>query len=332
MAANLRLITREKYFSRLGPEKKSWQDDYLAMYSSWLNGVVTDPALMLIPVDDHLVHRGDGVFDVMRCINGRIYQMEAHLKRLENSASAISLDLPPEYGEIRDIIKELVLIGGEKECIIRIIISRGPGGFSTNPFECLSSQIYINIIRYNNLPDSDYKEGVSLVSSKVPVKKSFFATIKSCNYLQNVLMKMEAINAGYKYSVNVDEDGFVGEGSTENIGIVSKDGYIKIPAFEKTLPGTTAKRVFELSNELVKDKLIKGAKFAGISPEDVYLSSEVILMGTSINILPVVNFNGKVIGRGTPGSVYWKLSHLLWNDMNENNDLLTEIKWNKNRR
>jgi len=297
------------------------------MYSSWLRGVVTDPALMLIPADDHLVHRGDGVFDVMRCINGRIYQMESHLKRLELSARVISLNLPPEYDKVRDIIKSLVLIGGEKDCIIRIIISRGPGGFSTNPFECPSSQLYINIIRYKKMPDKDYREGVSLVLSRVPVKKSFFATIKSCNYLQNVLMKMEAINAGHKYSVNIDDDGFIGEGSTENIGIVSKDGYIKIPGFENTLAGTTAKRIIELADILVKDEVIKGVQFARILPEDVYLSSEVMLMGTSINILPVVNFDGKVIGTGSPGPVYSKLSYLLWKDMNENMDLLTEIEW-----
>jgi len=213
MTFNLRSITRKSFFSSLGSKEKKWQDNYLAMYSSWLRGIVTDPALMLIPADDHLVHRGDGVFDVMRCINGRIYQMESHLKRLELSARVISLNLPPEYDKVRDIIKSLVLIGGEKDCIIRIIISRGPGGFSTNPFECPSSQLYINIIRYKKMPDKDYREGVSLVLSRVPVKKSFFATIKSCNYLQNVLMKMEAINAGHKYSVNIDDDGFIGEGS-----------------------------------------------------------------------------------------------------------------------
>jgi len=327
MKVNLRSITRENFFSSLGPKEKQWQDDYLAMYSSWQHGVVTDPALMLVPIDDHLVHRGDGVFDVMRCVNGRIYQMESHLKRLKHSAKAISLNFPPEYDQVRDIIKNLVLAGGEKDCIIRTIISRGPGGFSTNPFECPSSQLYINTVRYHEVHEKDYREGVSVVLSKVPVKESFFATIKSCNYLQNVLMKMEAINAGHKYSVNIDDNGFLGEGSTENIGVVSEDGYIKIPSFENTLAGTTAKRVIELADTLVKDKIIKGARFAGISLEDVYLSREVVLMGTSINILPVVNFNGKVIGTGSPGPVYSKLSYLLWNDMNENKDLLTGIEW-----
>jgi branched-subunit amino acid aminotransferase/4-amino-4-deoxychorismate lyase len=327
MALNLRSITRKNFFSSLGPKERQWQNNYLAMYSSWHHGVVTDPALMLVPIDDHLVHRGDGVFDVMRCINGRIYQMESHLKRLENSARAISLAFPPEYDEVRDIIKTLVLTGGEKDCIIRTIISRGPGGFSTNPFECPSSQLYINIVRYREVDEKGYREGISVVLSKVPVKESFFATIKSCNYLQNVLMKMEAINAGHKYSVNIDDNGFLGEGSTENIGIVSEDSYIKIPSFENTLAGITAKRIIDLADTLVKDKIIKGVRFAGISLEDVHLSQEVVLMGTSINILPVINFNGKIIGDGAPGPIYSKLSYLLWKDMHENKDLLTEIEW-----
>jgi len=327
MTFNLRPITRKDFFSSLGPDHRKWQDNYLAMYSTWHHGIVTDPVLMLVPIDDHLVHRGDGVFDVMRCVNGRIYRMESHLKRLEDSARAISLNFPPEYEDIRDIIKSLVLAGGDKECIIRTIISRGPGGFSTNPFECPSSQLYINIIRYHELEEKDYREGVSVVLSKVPVKESFFATIKSCNYLQNVLMKMEAINAGYKYSVNIDDNGFLGEGSTENIAIMSEDNRFKIPSFEHTLAGTTAKRVMELADTLVKDRIIKGAGFGRISPEDVYRSREVMLMGTSINVLPVVNFNGKIIGSGSPGPVYSKLSGLLWKDMRENKDLLTDIEW-----
>lgn len=327
MTINLRAISRENFFSNLGPANKTWHAEYLIMYSSWFNGYVTDPELMLIPCDDHLAHRGDGVFDVMRCINGKIYQMDAHLQRLERSAKAVSLDLPSEYKDIRELVKDLILKGGEKDCVIRIIISRGPGGFSTNPNECTSSQLYINILRHHKPPDSDYTEGVSVITSRVPVKKPFFAVIKSCNYLPNVLMKLEAINAGCKYSVNIDEEGFIGEGSTENICIVSEDGDIKIPGFENTLAGTTAGRIFHLADRLVTDKSVKGVQFAKISPEDVYRSSEVMMMGTSMNLVPVVRFDGKVIGKGVPGPVYLELSQLLWNDMTENTDLLTEVGW-----
>jgi branched-subunit amino acid aminotransferase/4-amino-4-deoxychorismate lyase len=327
MTINLTQITKENFFANLGPMEKTWHSDYLVMYSSWFNGYVTDPDLMLIPCDDHLAHRGDGVFDVMRCVNGKIYQMDAHLQRLERSAKTVSLNFPSGYGDIRAIIKSLILKGGEKNCIIRIIISRGPGGFSTNPYECASSQLYINIIRHHKLPESDYTKGVSAITSRIPAKNPFFAVIKSCNYLPNVLMKMEAINAGCKYSINIDENGFIGEGSTENICIVSEDGYFRIPEFENTLAGTTASRVFQLAHNLVKDQSLKGIRFAKISLEEAYHSSEIMMMGTSINLVPVVSFDGRCIGNGIPGPIYSKLSQLLWHDMTDNIDLLTEVGW-----
>jgi branched-chain amino acid aminotransferase len=192
----MRLITKENFFLSLADQYRPWQKDYLAMYSSQWSGVTTDPDLMMVPIDDHLVHRGDGAFEVIRCVRGKIYQMEAHLKRLERSAKTISLNFPPDYDRITDVITRVVLIGGERDCLIRVIISRGPGSFSINPHDCPSSQIYVNVNRFRSLPGKCYKEGIPLVTSNIPIKKSFFATVKSCNYLPNVLMKMEAIEAG----------------------------------------------------------------------------------------------------------------------------------------
>ena len=324
---NFRPITKDDFVSNLASEERPWQENYLAMYSSQWHGFVTDPALMMVPVDDHLVHRGDGVFDVMRCVNGKIYQMEAHLKRLEWSAKAISLDLPSDYDQIREILRTLILEGGEKDCLARVILSRGPGSFSTNPYECPSSQMYVLLVRYHSLPDKCYQEGIPIITSKIPIKKSFFATIKSCNYLPNVLMKMEAIQSECLYSVALDEDRCLAEGSTENVGVLSKDGILKFPGFDKTLAGTTVKRVFELGQTLVEDGVIQGIQFARIPLEAAYLSSEVMLFGTSINILPVVSFDGRRIGDGSPGTVCLKLSSLLWKDMTENRDLLTKVEW-----
>lgn len=327
IAMNLKTVTKENVFQSMAREKKPWQGDYLAMYSSQWQGMVTDPDLMTVPIDDHLVHRGDGVFDVMRCVEGSIYQMEAHLSRLEKSAKAISLSLPPDYGQIREIIKTLILAGGEKNCIIRVILSRGPGGFSTNPFESPSSQIYINVIRYRRPSKTFYRKGVSLVTSRIPIKKSFFATIKSCNYLPNVLMKMEAINAGSQYAIGLDEESFLAEGSTENISVLSSDGILRLPGFEKTLAGITAKRLFELAETLIQEEKLQSVRFDRIPLEEAYHASEILLTGTSINILPVARFDGKPVGQGRPGPLYQSLSRLLDRDMRENRDLLTPIAW-----
>ncbi|MDY6881740.1 MAG: aminotransferase class IV [Thermodesulfobacteriota bacterium] len=282
---------------------------------------------MTIPIDDHLVHRGDGVFDVMRCIHGSIYQMEQHLQRLEHSAEAISLDVPSDYSEVRDIIKQLVLLGGEKDCVIRVVLSRGPGSFGISPQDCPTSQMYINVIRFHDLPIEYYEKGIPLVTSRIPIKKSFFANIKSCDYLPNVLIKMEALKQGCQYSVALDEEGFLAEGSTENIGVVSPDRTLKFPGLERTLSGTTVRRIFQLANVLVEEKTIKEVKFDQISPEDAYAAKEIFLTGTSLNILPVVSYDKRCIGEGVPGPVYSKLSSLLWKDMTENKEFLTPIDW-----
>jgi branched-chain amino acid aminotransferase len=329
---DLEKITKENFFSRLAAKERPWQEDYLAMYSSQWPGFVTDSDLMTVPIDDHLVHRGDGVFDVMRCVKGKIYQMEAHLRRLERSAKSISLDLPSDYHQIRDIMKALILAGGEKDCVIRVILSRGPGSFTTNPYECPSSHLYMVVSRYHSLPEKAYQDGIPLVTSRIPIKKSYFATIKSCNYLPNVLMKMEAIQAGCKFSVALDEEGCLAEGSTENIGVVSSAGVLKFPGFEKTLAGITVKRIFELAEMLAKEGAIQDVQFEKIPLKEAYLCSEVMLLGTSINILPVVSFDGRTVGKGVPGPVYFELSSLLWKDMCENKDLLTSLDWAKHDR
>ena len=324
---DLRQITKDNFTLNLNGEDSPWHEDYLSMYSSQWKGFTTDPDLMMIPIDDHLVHRGDGAFDVMRCVRGRLYQMEEHLTRLRGSASAISIGFPPDFENIRDLIKALLVIGGEKDSLVRVILSRGPGSFTTNPYDCPSSQLYINVVRLHSLPDKYYREGLPIITSSIPIKKSFFANIKSCNYLQNVLMKKEAVEAGCKYSVALDEHGFLAEGSTENIGVLTKDSILKFPEFERTLSGKTVNRVFFLAGQLVGEGLIKEAKFAKIDPEEAYEAKEIFLTGTSIGVLPVVSYDGRRIGIGSPGSVYARLSSLLWEDMTQNRELLTEIEW-----
>lgn len=326
----LNRITKEAYLENLALEKKPWQDNYLAMYSTHWQGYVTDPHLMMVPIDDHLVHRGDGVFDVFRCVDGRIYQLEAHLERLERCAKAISLNLPLQYAQVREIVKALVvkalvLKAAQNDCIIRIILSRGPGGFSTNPMECPSSHMYINVIRYRPPPEKYYQEGISTLTSKVPVKDAHFANIKSCNYLPNVLMTMEAVNAGYAYAIGLDDSRGLAEGATENVAVLDKEGILKFPPFDRTLAGITAKRVSELAETLVAENRIRHVFFERIPLEEVYQSKEMMLVGTSINILPVVRHDGRQIGKGIPGPVYTELSALLEKDMRVNRELLTEL-------
>ncbi len=295
------------------------------MYSSQWHGFTTDPDLMHVPLDDHLVHRGDGVFEVMRAIDGKVYQMDEHLQRLNRSAEAIALDLPPDYKDIKEIVSRLIRLAPYKDCVIRIIISRGPGSFNVNPFDCPASHMYVNIMRFRGMPRKYYSEGVSLVSSSVPVKKTFFANIKSCNYLPNVLMKMEASNKGADFPVSLDENGCLAEGATENIGVLTKDNILEFPFTHRTLSGITAKAVLRLSVNLIEKGMIADAKRANITPEEAYMAKEIFLTGTSIDVLPVVSYDNHVISNGIPGPVSAELLRLLRDDMIYNKQRLSDV-------
>jgi branched-chain amino acid aminotransferase len=262
-----------------------------------------------------MVHRGDGVFEVIKYRHGYIYQFQAHLDRLKTSAEAVEIKPPVDYGEIKKIVKDTVRLTKTKDGIIHIYISRGPGGFSVNPFESEQSQLYVVITRWKEVPTRYYREGVKVIVSDIPVKPGFFAQIKSCNYLPNVLMKQQAIKARADFAVNLDEKGNLAEGATESIGLVTKEGFLKFPEFKRILRGITLGRVAILAKELEKRRLIKGIKFGDISLEEVYAAQEVFLFGTTIDVLPVTIFAGKKIGSGRPGPVFFALKELFETDI-----------------
>ena len=312
---SLSLLSPKEAFYRFVQRKRPYHNDYLAMYSTLLGGVVTDPSLMLIPIDDHMVHRGDGVFEVIKYRHGYIYQLQAHLDRLKTSAEAVEIKPPVDYREIKQIVKDTVRLTKTKDGIIHIYLSRGPGSFSVNPFESEGPQLYVVITKWKELPARYFQEGVRVIVSDIPVKPGFFVRIKSCNYLPTVLIKQQAIKAGADFAVNLDEEGNLAEGATESIGFVTKDGFLKFPEFKRILKGITLQRVAVLANELEKKQLIKGVKFEAFSLEEIYTAQEVFLFGTTIDVLPVTIFAGKKIGTGRPGPVFFALKELFETDV-----------------
>lgn len=319
------VLTSADLAARLEDLRRPWHENYLAMYSSQWGGLVTDPVLMCLPADDHLVHRADGVFDVSKCVDGQAYCLKAHLDRLQRSAGAIGLALPPEYDHVLDIIKAAVRAGGVKDVIIRIMVSRGPGGFSTNPHECPASQLYVLIYRLKTPPKRAYEEGVTIISAPVPVKTAFFANIKSCDYLSNVLVKKAAVEAGADFAVTWDENGFLAEGSTENIILVSPGAELLIPEFERTLRGITVTRVTELAQGLAGEGLLRKVRAARIDRGLAQRCPEVILCGTSLDVLPVSQWDGRKVGGGRAGPVAKRLRELMLSDMAHNRELLTPM-------
>jgi branched-chain amino acid aminotransferase len=322
----IEMLSFDAVIDRLLSQKLDYQQNYLAMYSSWYGGIIADPALMMVPIDDHLVHRGDGVFEACKCVAGNIYALDRHLDRLERSVAVSDLAWPMSRGQLVDAILATARVADGADCIIRLFISRGPGGFSTSPSECLASQLYIVVTTLKRPPREKYEQGVTLKSSRIPIKKAYFANVKSCNYLPNVLMKKEAEDAGVDYTVSLDEGEFLGEGPTENIGIVTAAGELLVPRFDRILRGITVTRSLELARQLAASKILTAIGEADITPGQAYTASEAMMFGTTFDILPVVRYDDRPIGDGRPGPVFKALLQLIEKDQRECSDMLTRVK------
>lgn len=285
------------------------------MYSSWLGGIVKDPSMMLIPVDDHLVHRGDGVFEAFKCQHKRIYLLEEHLDRLEKSAAALSLPWPHSRAEMREIIIQTVRASGLSEAVLRLYISRGPGTFSPNPYDSIGSQMYLIVTALKNLPAEKYEKGARIGKSQVPPKEPWLARIKTCNYLPNVMMKKESVDRGLDFTVGFDAQGFLTESSTENMILLSAEGSLIHPTLQQILSGTTMNRVFELAQALLPSGEIKKIEARNISEKEIQEAQELMMAGTTLDVLPVVEYENRKIASGQVGPVARRLLQLLREDI-----------------
>ncbi len=326
MSESIRRLSFDEIIDRLIATSKPYQKQYLAMYSSWYGGIITDPALMMVPVDDHLVHRGDGIFEAFRCMDGNIYALNRHLNRLELSAQGLSLNMPLSRSDLASAVIETVRAANALECVVRIFVSRGPGGFSVDPYECPESQLYIVVADAPLPPEEKYEQGVTLRSSSTPAKKDYFANLKSCNYLPNVLMKKEAHDLGVDFTISIDDRGCLGEGATENVGIITQGGEFLVPGFERILRGITISRLMELAESLASAGDLKRVAEVDLTPEEAYKAKEIMLFGTSFDVLPVVEYDGHIIGDGKPGPFSKKFLSMLRDDMRNNAEMLTTVK------
>ena len=294
------------------------EKQYWGFYSSLWGGFSNDPRLMLLPVDDHMVHRGDGVFEALKVTAGQIYLLEAHLNRLLRSAQMIELKHSWTLETLTEIVhktwQRIASSRGENctEAIIRIFLSRGPGSFGTNPNDSIGAQLFV-IVMNPTKPNSGWiKEGVKTAQSQIPIKPGWFSQVKSCNYLPNVLMKMEALRLGLDFTLNFDEQGYLAEGSTENVAWVSSDGVLSHPPLDHILKGTTLCRVFDLAEALGKFRLNRQAR---IRKEEVKKCRALMMIGTTLDVLPVQSFEDK---KWTDFSIAQVLRDLLLKDQGFN--------------
>jgi branched-subunit amino acid aminotransferase/4-amino-4-deoxychorismate lyase len=322
---NIPKYTLQDLVSNIDRLRRPWHENYLSMFSSVFDGIVTDPVLMTLPVDDHIVHRGDGVFDVFKAVDGRAFCMNEHLDRLERSAKGIDLKLPVPRERLVDIIRATAKAGGQQNIMIRVMVSRGPGGFTTNPYECPASQLYVVITRLKTLPAEAYDQGVRIISVPVPIKPPPYANIKSCDYLTNVMIKKAAVEADVQFAVTWTTDGHLAEGSTENVFLVSPDRELLVPNFNHVLKGVTLTRVMALAEILVEEGVLTGIRNADIDRDLAKRSQEVMVCGTTLDVVPVTNWDGRQIGNGLPGPAARRLLELLRHDLRYNETLLTPL-------
>jgi branched-chain amino acid aminotransferase len=321
----VRQFDRETLAEMLDGMHRPYQDGYYAMFSTHFGGIVTDPVLMTVPVDDHLVHRGDGVFETMKCVRGGIYNMQAHLERLVDSARSLELEMPMDPDGVREVVTQTVRAGGRHDCLIRLIVSRGPGSLGVDPYDCPQAQVYVVVSRLRPPFMRSHPRGARAGTSSFPVKQPFFATMKNCNYLPNVLMRKEAVDRGLDFVVAFDDSGLLAEGATENVGVVTKGNVLRFPGLDGVLRGTTMMRVAELAAPLVPGGDLAAVDFGNIGREDVLCASEFLVLGTTRDVTAVTEFDGRQVGCGRPGPVYRKLAGLLLEDIQRNLRMRTEV-------
>src|SRR5437867_595833 len=310
----LRVLDATDVLDNLRALRRRQPVKYWAFYSSQLGGIVTDPALMIIPFDDHMVHRGHGIFDTAAIEAGKIYDLEAHLDRFVRSARNSKLKLPARE-EMRDIIVRTTAASGRRDGSIRYWASAGPGSLGLTPAAGAEPGFFVMVFAGLSYPDCWYTEGLRVMTTTYPIKPPLYAITKSTNYLPNVLMQMEAREAGFDNGVFIDASGHVGESSNMNVAFVTQDGVFRHPKFDHILAGCTSLRVLELAALLQDRGLVKGVSVCDIPVDEARAAREMLLLGSSVKVAPIIQWDAQPIGDGKPGPVAKALLEVIENDM-----------------
>ena len=276
-----------------------------AFYEHRMGAICRDPHLLLVPLDDHMVHRGDAIFESLSLLEGRIIQLDAHLERMKHSADVLALEPPCPWEDVRRIIIDVAVTGGEPYGGLKVLLGRGCGGLGVDPAECSESSLYIVATRSRPMPESFWQKGLTAARSAIPAKQEWLAQIKSTNYLANALMTREAREKGVDVTFSFDENGFLAEAAIANVAMVDREGRMLMPEFRRALPGTTSLRAMELARAFMPVVL------TDITEEILEQASEILVLGTTCECVAVTHYNGKPVGDGRPGPMADRLRHLL---------------------
>jgi branched-chain amino acid aminotransferase len=270
----------------------------------YLDGKFVDEADAKISVFDHGLLYGDGIFEGIRLYGGNIFRLEEHLERLENSAKAILLDMPWSRKEISDATCETCRQNGLKDAYIRLVVTRGVGDLGLAPWLCAKPSIFIIATKISLYPQEHYDKGLAIVT--VPTRRinpaALPPTIKSLNYLNNILAKIEAKQFGALEAIMLNDQGYVAECTADNIFIVHKGEIITPATSQGALSGITRSAVYSIAQELgltVRDN--------NMTRYDVWVADECFLTGSGAEVIPVVKLDGRAIGSGKPGPITQKV-------------------------
>jgi branched-chain amino acid aminotransferase len=270
----------------------------------WIDGKLLDKEDAKISVFDHCVLYGDGVFEGIRIYDGCIFRLQQHLERLWSSARYIRLTIPMTMDEMRKAVVDTVKANGLKSGYIRLVVTRGEGDLGLNPNLCPRATVFIIAANITLYPPEHYENGLVIVS--VPTHRinvsAFNARAKSCNYLNNIMAKIEGQNAGAPEALMLDQNGYVVECTGDNIFIVKNGELTTPPAYLGALRGVTRDAIIEIAGKLGHP--VKEEPFTRF---EVFDADEVFLTGTAAEAIPVVKVDTREIGNGKPGPVFKKL-------------------------
>ncbi len=271
----------------------------------YLNGEFVDKENAKISVYDHGFLYGDGVFEGIRVYNGNVFRLEEHIERLYESALSILLEIPMTQEEMIQAVVETVRRNKLRDAYIRLVISRGTGNLGLDPRSCLAPNIIIIAEQLQLFPKELYETGMRIIT--VPTRRNkpdaLNPKIKSLNYLNNILVRIEAHLAGVSEALMLNSEGYVAEGSGDNVFIVKKGVLYTPPSYVGALQGITRQAILDIAGKL--GYTVKEEPF---TRHDVYVADEVFLTGTAAEVISVVEVDGRKIKDGKPGPV---TNHLL---------------------
>jgi len=272
----------------------------------YLSGKLVDETDARISIFDHGLLYGDGVFEGIRVYDRLIFKLKEHIDRLYDSAQAIMLEIPIGKRQMVDAVIKTLKTNDITSGYIRLIVTRGAGDLGLDPRKCKGNATIIIITDSIALyPEKLYKDGLSIVTvpTRRNIPEAINSQIKSLNYLNNILAKIEAINAGVEEAIMLNQDGFVSECTGDNIFIVKNQRIITPPVYAGVLKGITRNSVIDIA---AKAKIPFGEEI--LTRYDLYNAEEVFLTGTAAEIIPVVRIDGRVISIGKPGPMTLRLT------------------------